>query len=87
MIIEVHVIPNAKRREVRLEGQYLKVKVVTVPQDGKANAELIDLLADFFRVRRSEVRIVKGERERKKLVSIPLDGEEFRRAISGQEGL
>jgi hypothetical protein len=87
MIIEVHVITNAKKREMRLEGQCLKVKLVSVPQDGKANAELIGFLAAFFRVRKSEVKIVKGERERKKLVSIPLDEGEFREAISREEGL
>jgi uncharacterized protein (TIGR00251 family) len=82
MIIEVHVIPKAKKREIRLEGQCLKVKIVTVPQDGKANAELVDFLADFFRVRKSEVRIVKGVRERKKLVSMPLEEEELMQALN-----
>lgn len=64
-----------------MEGQCLKVKVVTVPRDGKANAELIDFLADFFRVRRSEVRIVKGVRERQKLISMPIEKEELIRAL------
>lgn len=85
MIIEVHVIPNAKKREIRLERQCLKVKIVTVPQDGKANAELVDFLADLFRVRRSEVRIVKGVRERKKLVSIPLKEEELIQALNKEQ--
>lgn len=85
MIIEVHVLPNAKKREIRLEGQCLKVKIVTVPRDGKANAELVDLLADFFRVRKSEVRIVKGVRERKKLVSIPVEEEELIQALNKEQ--
>jgi uncharacterized protein len=86
MIIEVHVITNAKKRELRLEGPHLKVKITSVPHEGKANAELIGFLADFFDVRRSKIKIAKGEKERKKLVSIPLDEEEFRRAISKQGG-
>lgn len=86
MIIEIHVITNAKKQEMRLEGQYVKIKLVSVPQDGKANGELIDFLAAFFRVRKSGIKIVKGEKERKKLVSLPLDEEEFRRAISNEGG-
>jgi uncharacterized protein (TIGR00251 family) len=86
MIIEVHVITNAKKRELKLEGPHLKIKITSVPHEGKANAELISFLADFFDVRRSEIKIAKGEKERKKLVSIPLDEEEFRRAISKQGG-
>jgi len=87
MIIEIHVITNAKKQEMRLEGQYVKIKLVSVPRDGKANGELIDFLAAFFRVRKSGIKIVKGEKERKKLVSLPLDEEEFRRAIIDEGGL
>ena len=86
MIIEVHVITNAKKRELRLEGVYLKAKITSVPQEGKANAELIRFLAEFFSVRKSEIRIVKGEREKRKHVSLPLDEDEFRRAISKEVG-
>jgi uncharacterized protein len=81
MIVEVHVITNAKKREIRLEGPNLKVKITSVPQDGKANAELIEFLADFFNVRKSEVKIVRGEKEKKKLISLPINDEEFKRAI------
>jgi len=86
MIIEVHVITKAKKRELKLEEAYLKAKITSVPLEGKANAELIGFLADFFSVRKSEIRIVKGEREKRKLVSLPLDEDEFRRAISKEVG-
>lgn len=86
MIIEVHVITKAKKRELKLEEAHLKAKITSVPLEGKANAELIGFLADFFSVRKSEIRIVKGEREKRKLVSLPLDEDEFRRAISKEVG-
>ena len=86
MIIEVHVITKAKKRELRLEGTHLKVKITSVPQDGKANAELIEFLADFFDAKKSEIKIVKGEREKRKLISLPLDEGEFRQAISEAMG-
>ena len=87
MIIEVHVITKAKKREIRLEGKNLKVKITSVPQDGKANAELIEFLADFFYVRKSEIKIVKGEMEKRKLISLPLDEGEFRRVVNKAMGV
>ncbi|MBP1745504.1 MAG: hypothetical protein H6Q54_119 [Deltaproteobacteria bacterium] len=81
MIIEVHVITNAKKRELSLEGHYLKVKITALPKEGKANAALIGFLADFFGVRKSEVKITKGEKEKRKLISLPINEEEFKQAI------
>ena len=81
MIVEVHVITNAKKRELKLEGHYLKVKITALPKEGKANAALIEFLAGFFGVRKSEVKIVKGEKEKRKLISLPLEEEEIRQAI------
>jgi hypothetical protein len=86
MIIEVHVITNAKKRELKLEGAHIKAKITTVPQEGKANKELIEFLADFFGVRKSEIKITKGEREKRKLISLPLDEVEFKRAIGKTMG-
>lgn len=81
MIIEVHVTTNAKKREVKLEGHYLKVKIAALPHEGKANAALTEFLADFFGVRKSDVKIAKGEKEKRKLISLPINEEEFRQAI------
>jgi hypothetical protein len=87
MIIEVHVITNAKKRELRIEGQHLKAKITSVPREGKANSELIEFLADFFGVRKSEIKIANGERKKRKLISLPLEEGEFRQAISKVMGI
>ncbi len=81
MIIEVHVITNAKKRELKFEGHYLKVKLTALPKEGKANAELIEFFAHFFGVRKSEVKIAKGEKEKRKLISLPINDEEFRHIV------
>ncbi len=54
-------------------GNSLKIKLVSRPQEGKANRELVDYLASIFSVRKSEVRIVSGEKGRKKVVFLPVD--------------
>ena len=68
---KVRVQPKASRN--RVEG-YLKGKVrvwVTAPpQDGKANAAVVSLLAETLGVAKSRVRIVRGLTSRDKLVSV-----------------
>lgn len=72
MKVEVRVVPGARKREITREGDGLKVKLLSQAREGKANQELVEYLADFFSVRKSEVVIVLGERDRRKVVSLPI---------------
>ena len=69
--IWVTVKPRAKKEEVRKtdECQYL-ASVHAPPQKGKANEALIELLANYFSVPKSSVRIVRGQTGSKKLIEI-----------------
>ena len=73
MNVDIRVVPGAKKQEIKRDGQSLKMKLVSRAQEGKANRELVDYLASIFSVRKSEVRIVSGERGRKKVVFLPVD--------------
>ena len=73
MNIEIKVVTNAKKREIKLEGAGLRVKLIAMPQDGKANDELIDYLAAVFGIRKSKIKILRGEKDRHKLVFLPVD--------------
>jgi uncharacterized protein len=86
MNIEIKVITRARKKEIRREGDGLKVKLISLPRDGKANEELTGYLADFFGVRRGDVRIVKGEKDKRKVVSILLSESEYERRMSENEG-
>ena len=77
MNLEVKVITGAKKREMRLEGPRLKVRLVARPVKGKANEELIAYIAEIFGVKRREVSIVAGEKETRKVLSVPLKEDEF----------
>jgi len=70
MIVKIKVIPNAGKNEVIKEGEILKVKVSSPPSKGKANKEVIELLANFFEVKKNCIRIVKGEKSREKIIEI-----------------
>ena len=82
MNVEVKVITGARRQGISVEGSRLKVRLLAKPVKGKANEELIALVAETFKVRRQEVRIVAGERDRRKVLSIPLEEDAFDRVLA-----
>ncbi len=53
MNLEVKVITGARKREMRLEGSRLKVRLMARPVKGKANEELIAYIAEMFGVKRA----------------------------------
>lgn len=70
MRVSVLVVPNAKRNDVVEEGDHLRVYVRAPPVKGKANEAVIEVLAEFFGVKKSDIRIISGERSREKVVEI-----------------
>ncbi len=69
--VNVRVTPRAKRPGVETapDGTLL-VKVTAPAEDGRANAALVDMLADHFGVPKGSVRIIRGQASRHKLVQI-----------------
>ncbi len=68
--INIKVIPGARKNRVREESGLLKVYIQAPAVDGKANKALIDYLADYYNVRKSQVTIIKGLKSRLKTISI-----------------
>jgi len=67
----VTVKPQAKNEEVRKIAEAEYIALVRAPaREGKANEALIALLANHFSVTKSSVKIIRGQRSRKKLVEI-----------------
>ncbi|MEM2941188.1 MAG: DUF167 domain-containing protein [Thermoproteota archaeon] len=72
-IVKVRVVPNARENRVTDEGGWLKVYVMAPPVEGKANKAVVELLADYFKVRRGAVRIARGGASREKVFEIDTD--------------
>jgi uncharacterized protein (TIGR00251 family) len=71
LIVDVLVQPRASRAGVGpVVGDRLRVSVTAPPVDGKANAAVIEAVAEAFGVRRAAVSIVRGEAGRRKTVRI-----------------
>jgi uncharacterized protein len=77
--ISLRVTPKARREGIggvvdRPDGARLEVAVNAAPEDGKANAAVVALLADALGVAKRQVRVVQGAASRQKLVLVEGDG-------------
>ena len=70
MKINIKVIPGARKEEIKEEDNGFRVYLKSKPEKGKANKELITLLADYFNTSKSNIRIIKGEHARNKIIEI-----------------
>ena len=69
--LKVKVIANAKKSEiVRSQAGELVVKLNAVPEDGRANRALCELLAKLFAQPKSAVAIVSGAASHHKVVRL-----------------
>ena len=79
-VLEIKVIPNAPKSKIEgWEEGRLKVKIRALPEKGKANAELIALLANVFDLPKSQIELLTGATSRLKRVRI--------HGLSQEEGL
>lgn len=69
--LKVRVTPRAGKSGLSgvSEGALL-VRLAAPPVEGAANRALLELLAETLRVRRSQVRLVRGEKSRVKIVRV-----------------
>ncbi len=71
MRIKVKVKPNAKKEEIKeIEQNYFEIRVTVVPEKGKANKKVIEVLSKYLKVPKSRIKLVKGETSREKIFEI-----------------
>jgi len=70
-ILQVKVKPKAKVSvfTAQLDGTWL-AQVKAMPVDGKANAELIRLIAEHFAIAKSKIAVKSGASWRLKLITV-----------------
>ena len=54
-----------------LDGS-LKVKLTAAPEKGKANKQLVEVLAEHYQVSKSKIRVLKGAASKNKIVDVDL---------------
>jgi len=69
--LEVQVQPRSSRNQIvgKQDGR-LKIKLTAPPVEGEANQALINYLAQLLQVPKKNVKLLKGESARHKLIEI-----------------
>ena len=70
MKINVKVIANSSKDSIEKTSDGLKVHLKEKAIKGKANKALIEMLAEHFKVKKSQIQIVKGQTSNQKIISI-----------------
>lgn len=71
IVISVKVKTGASRRGIKdIKEERWKIDIQSPPEKGKANRELISLLASKFNVSENNVKIITGKRSPSKMVKI-----------------
>ena len=70
--IEVKVDPRSSQKGIAgvMGGSIVKVKLTAPPVDGAANEQLIEVIAEEFKVRKSQVKVIRGKSSKVKVVEI-----------------
>jgi hypothetical protein len=70
--IEVWVITRSSSSSISEENGLIIARVKSPPEKGKANNEVIRLLAQHFGVKPSKIRLVSGISSRRKIFEIDI---------------
>jgi uncharacterized protein len=69
--LNITVSPAASRNKIKgIYGDTIKIAVTAPPEHGKANAAIIDMLADTLDVNKKSITIIAGLSARRKSVQI-----------------
>ena len=70
-VIKVKVSAGAKTEKIdEIEPGVFKIRVSEPPEKGKANARVLELIAEYFNVSKSKVFLVSGNTYREKIIEI-----------------
>jgi len=71
MIIKVKIFPGSKKSHIEKIGDdRFILSVKKKPIEGKANIEAIDMLKEYFKVSKSQIRLIRGFKTRNKIFEI-----------------
>jgi uncharacterized protein (TIGR00251 family) len=71
MILSIRVVPNSKKLEIiKLSENNYKIKLDERALEGKANLRLIEVISNYLNVKKSSIKIIKGNKSRNKIVEV-----------------
>lgn len=70
MFLKIRVVTNSSISRVEKFGEGLKINIGAKPFHGKANEEVLGILAAHFEVPKRNIRILKGHYSKMKVVEV-----------------
>jgi uncharacterized protein YggU (UPF0235/DUF167 family) len=85
--IHLHVVvkPNARTTDLYFDGEFLRADLLNPPEKGKANLELIKLLANRLKISPNQIELIAGHSSRDKyllITGITLNDEDILRVLT-----
>lgn len=77
MKINIKVKPGAKNAAVQKSGDGLSVWVDAPATEGRANKRLVEILAEHFKMAKSQITITRGLKSKNKVVEIKVEKKLF----------
>jgi uncharacterized protein (TIGR00251 family) len=72
--LEIKAVPGASKTEFAgIKDGRLRIRLAAAPEDGKANAELLNFLSKTLDCPKRELRFLAGEKSRLKTIALPLE--------------
>jgi uncharacterized protein (TIGR00251 family) len=81
IIIHVKVKPLSSKKALKIVDGILHVSLTARPVEGEANKQLLEILSEFFNVKKSDIIILRGSTSRNKLLKIKGVGHELCKVI------
>lgn len=85
--LSVHIQPGAAKSEISgLHGDAIKIRIKARPVEGAANTALTEFMATCLGVPRKAVKILRGEKSRRKSIWVAIQADEAERRLMGIMG-
>jgi uncharacterized protein (TIGR00251 family) len=69
-ILDITVVPRSSKSGIIIDNDNIKIYTKSPPVNGKANEEILKILSKELNIAKSKINIIKGEKSRKKRVSL-----------------
>jgi uncharacterized protein (TIGR00251 family) len=70
--VDIKVEPRSSKKCIAgiMDDHIVKVKLTAPPVDDAANEQLIEVIAEEFRIKKSQIKIIRGHTSKRKVVEI-----------------
>lgn len=71
MLIKIKVFPKSKKEEILKKSEdSFEIRIKEKPERGEANDAAIRILSSFLKIPREKIRIIKGSKQRNKILKV-----------------